>query len=98
MRRALWMASGVIVWALHFTIVYGFTGVACARGMDRAVPWAVGVATLAAAAVAALVVVRGARRRDAFEDWIAAGLAAFALLAILWEGIAVFMVAPCALR
>lgn len=98
MRRALWLASGVIVWALHFGFAYGFVGLACARGLERAVPWTVGVATVAAAAIAAVLLARGALRRADFEDGIAAGLAAFALLAILWEGASILMVAPCAAR
>ena len=95
MRRALWMAAGVILWALHFTVIYGFTGVACARGFGEAAPWVVGVATVFAAVLAGLVVLRGARRGGEFESWLSAGLAAFALLAILWEGVSAAMVAPC---
>jgi hypothetical protein len=98
MSRALWMASGVIAWALHFALIYGFTGLACARGWDRAVPWTVGIATLAAAGIAAFLLVAGLQRRRGFEGSVTAGLAAFALLAILWEGAAIFMVPPCALR
>src|SRR5690606_4495033 len=41
-RRAFWLASGVVVWALHFTAAYGYTGLACARGMAASVPWVVG--------------------------------------------------------
>ena len=98
MKRALWLSSGVIAWALHFTVVYGFTGLACARGLDRAVPWTVGIATLLAGAAACGLLALGLRRRAGFEDGIAAGLAAFALLAILWEGASILVVPPCALR
>lgn len=96
--RTLWMSSGVIVWALHFVAVYGFMGLACARGLEAAVPWTVGIATIVAAGLAAGLLVRGARRRAQFVDGIAAGLAGFALLAILWEGLPILMVAPCATR
>lgn len=98
MTRALWLSSGVIVWALHFFAIYGLTGVACARGMPAAVPWAVALPTAVAAAVAALLVARGMRRRGEFEHGIAAGLAGFALLAILWEALPLLMVAPCVSR
>lgn len=98
MKRALWLSSGVIVWALHFATIYGFTGLACARGWVNAVPWTVGLATAAAAACAALLLARGMRRREGFEDGIAAGLAGFALLAILWEGLTIVLVAPCVSR
>jgi hypothetical protein len=92
------MSSGILVWALHFAAAYGFTGLACARGLAAAVPWVVGAATLAAAAAAALVIVRGASRRAGFEDTVAFSLAAFALVAILFEGASVFWVAPCVSR
>lgn len=98
MRRALWLSSGVIVWAVHFIGIYGFTGLACARGWHAAVPWGVGAATALAAAVAAMLLARALPRRAAFEDAMVVGLAGFALLAIVWEGISIFMVAPCVAR
>ena len=98
MSRALWMASGVIVWAAHFLAVYGFTGLACARGWAAAVPWGVGLATVAALGIAAMLLARGVGRRGEFENGIATGLAAFALLAIAWEGLALLLVDPCASR
>lgn len=98
MSRALWLALPVIVWAVHFLAIYGFTGLACERGFGHAVPWAVGGATLAAAAAAVALLLRGLRDRSDFEHALSAGLAAFALLAILWEALSVVMVAPCALR
>jgi hypothetical protein len=97
-RRALWLAAAVIVWAAHFLAIYGFTGLACERGFGHAVPWAVGGATLVAAAAVVAILLRGLRGIGDFEHALSAGLAAFALLAILWEGLAVLMVAPCALR
>ena len=52
-------------WALHFAVVYGYTGLACARALDRSVPWVVGVSTLVLGAVAALLFARGAGGRGA---------------------------------
>lgn len=98
MTHALWMASGVLIWALHFALAYGFTGLACARGFGGAVPWVVGAATLAAAGAAAFVILRGASRRADFKDTIAFSLAAFALVAILFEGASLLWVAPCVSR
>ena len=98
MKRALWLASGVILWAVHFLAAYGYAGLACARGWGASVPWTVGALTLAAAAIAAGILVRAARRKAGFEDGIAGGLAAFALLAIVWEGAPVLWVAPCVSR
>jgi hypothetical protein len=84
------MSSGVIVWALHFTAVYGFTALACARGFGAAAPWAVGVATLVAALLAGVIIVRNLDSE--FTRWISAALGGIALLAILWEGLPVLMV------
>jgi hypothetical protein len=92
------MASGVLLWALHFALVYGFTGLACARGWLGGIPWFVGIATLAAGAAAAFVILRGLPRRAEFVDGIALGLAAFALVAILWEGLSIAMVPACVSR
>jgi hypothetical protein len=88
----------VILWAVHFLAIYGFTGLACARGWHGVLTWSVGGMTLAAALAAGAVIVPAWRRRADFEQGIAAGLAGFALLAILWEGLSVLMVAPCVSR
>lgn len=98
MSRALGLSAGVLVWALHFTFVYGFVGYACARGLEGTLPWAVGLATAAAAGLAAALLVRGLRRRSGFEDAVGAGLAGFALLAILWEGASILLVTSCVSR
>lgn len=95
MSRALWIASGAIVWALHFTAVYGFTALACARGFPRAVPSVIGAATLAAAALTIAIIAIAYSKRTDFVDGVAAGVAAFALLAIVWEGLPVLVVPAC---
>jgi len=104
-RTALSVSAGVIVWSVHFAIVYAFNGLACARrfaGIEwfgaGVVTWVVGIATVAAMAIAAAMIVSRALRMAAespFTDWLHAGLAAFALLAIGWEGLAVLIVPPC---
>ena len=96
--RTLHLASGVLIWTAHFFFIYGFTGLACARGWQASLPWTVGIATLLAAAAAALVAVRGLRARDDFEQGMAAGLAGLALVAILWEGVSVVAVGSCVSR
>lgn len=95
---ALRLSLPVALWAVHFVAIYGFTGLACARGMDGAVPWVVGIATIVAAALAAWMLARGAGRRGDFIDATAAGLAGLALIAIAWEGLPALWVTPCALR
>lgn len=92
--RALWMSSGVVLWALHFALIYGFTALACARGFGAAAPWTVGAATLVAAALAVALIVTNLSSE--FTRWMTAALAAAALVAILWEGLSAFMVSPCA--
>jgi hypothetical protein len=89
------MASGVIVWALHFAVIYGYAGLACARQWDATVGWAVAAATLVAAIALVVPLAAGWRGRARFEHGIAAGLAAFALLAIVWEGASVAFLVPC---
>lgn len=95
-RASLRLFAGVIVWALHFAVIYGFTGLACARGMAAAVPWAIGAATVAAGAACLLIVGREMDNRQSFTASISAGLAGFALVAIVWEALPVLMVRPCA--
>lgn len=88
------MSLGVVLWALHFALVYGFTAIACARGFAAAVPWIVGAATALAAALAIALIV--ANISSEFTRWMTAALAAFALVAIVWEGIPAFIVPTCA--
>jgi uncharacterized membrane protein YoaK (UPF0700 family) len=92
--RALWISSGPLVWALHFTALYGFAALACARGFAQVLPWVVAAATLVAGALAGALVLRHARRGD-FIDWLTAALAAFALLAIAWQAVPAFVVPSC---
>jgi len=92
--QALWISSGMVVWALHFTLIYGFTALACARGFGTAAPWVVGAATLVAAALAVALVLTNLYRE--FTRWMTAAVAAAALLAILWEGLPAVMVQACA--
>jgi hypothetical protein len=91
---ALRMSSGVMVWVLHFGAVYGFTGLACARGFGAAVPWTVGAATVVAAAAAIAIIVK--HLSSEFTRWMTAAVACVALLAILWEALAALLVPPCA--
>lgn len=95
MSRILFMSSGAMVWALHFGAVYGLAALACARGWQRLIVPSVAVSTaLAVAAILAILVV-ALRGRAQFEWWMAAGIAAFALLGIVWGALAVLMVPAC---
>jgi len=95
--RALWISAGVIVWALHFALIYGFTSLACARGWDGAIPWTVASATLAAAAMIVVIMFKGMSDTAEFIQWMTSTVAALALVAIIWEGAPVLLVSPCGL-
>ena len=45
--RALWIAAGIGVWALHFAVVYAVTAIACARAAPHLVPWSIAATYLA---------------------------------------------------
>jgi hypothetical protein len=101
---ALQISGGVIVWAVHFGIIYGYTGLACARRFDPSgtiwialVPWVIGGATLVAAVLTLALIVPAlrARGRIDFLRWMGARVAALALVAILLEGVAVVWVSVC---
>lgn len=89
------MLAGVVIWALHFAAIYGFTAVACARRLPGPVPLAVALATVVGAAACALIVISELRNRQGFESWMTLGLAAIALLAIVWEALPALVVTPC---
>ncbi|HEX7054321.1 MAG TPA: hypothetical protein VF211_10375 [Burkholderiales bacterium] len=93
---ALRLSAPVLVWALHFAAVYGFTGLACARGWASAVPGAVGAASVIAAAAALAIVAAGWRRRAELESWLSAALGGFALVAIAYEALGAWIVPACA--
>ena len=98
------MFSGVIIWAVHFGLIYGYTALACARGFADT-KW-LGLSVVTAVIVAATVLAIGATLAfvvpamraglGSFENWMTAGIGAFALLAIVWEGfVPVFIVPVC---
>jgi hypothetical protein len=100
---ALRMSAGVIIWAVHFGVIYGYTGLACARRFGASgdtwlalVPWVVGVATVAGV-ISAAAFIPGAVRaaRTQFVEWVSGWLAAFAILAMVLEGITILWVPVC---
>jgi hypothetical protein len=95
-RQALWMSAGVIVWALHFTAIYGATALACARGVPGVAPLGVALATWVAVALLLAIIARGVRRRGEFEGWLSAALGAFALVAVVWEALPALIIEACA--
>lgn len=98
MRSGLWIPAGVVVWAMHFTVVYTGAAIACARGVPGPVPWIVGIATAMATLAAAWLVARGLAHRAHFVGWMTAAVAAIGLAAILLEGVPALWIPPCAWR
>jgi hypothetical protein len=103
-RVALRMVSGALIWAVHFIAIYGFTSLACARGLATTqwlgigiVAWTIGAATMIALAAAVAVIVSATRTApvNGFTEWITAGVAALAALAIVWEALPAIMVPAC---
>ena len=94
--RALWIAAGIGVWALHFAVVYAVTAIACARAAPQLVPWSIAGATIVGLAVAGAIAVIGYRKRADFINWMAAGVAALAIVAIVWEAAALPWLPVCA--
>lgn len=102
-------AAGMLIWAAHFTTVYGFAGLACARGFASlriydvaVVPFTVAAAT-AVALPAALVVLAvawraGRRARDEASRFLwdtSRLLALLAIVGIAWAGLPALFVEPC---
>ena len=103
-RTTLRMFSGVLIWAAHFTLIYGFAALACARGfadakwlgLDIVTAATVAATVLAAGAVLAFIVPAMRSGFESFENAMTAGAGALALLAIVWEGfVPVFIVPAC---
>ena len=103
-RITLRMSSGVLIWAAHFAVIYGFAALACTRGFADVKWLGLGIVTavvvastlIAAGAVLAFLVPAIRAGVDAFENAMTAGAGALALLAIVWEGfVPVFIVPAC---
>ena len=103
-KAAAIVSGGGLVWAAHFTVVYGYTGIACARRFDAVgrtlvalVPWVIAIASVAAAAAALMIMVRMLRVEAGpdFTRRVGAGVAALALVAIVLEAIPVVWVPVC---
>jgi len=91
------MFSGVIIWAVHFVGIYAFTALACTRGFESAVPWVIAIATVIAVAVA-IAIARPSWRQAGFADWMTVSVGAIAVVAMLWEALALLWVPVCGTR
>jgi hypothetical protein len=102
--NALRASGGVILWALHFLMIYGFTALACERGFHERewlgagpITWVVLGAT-AFTATAMIWLIRQLLHASprAFVDWLGAALTGLALIGVLYEAVPVLLVTPCA--
>ena len=91
-------AMPVIIWAAHCAVAYGFTALACARGMSAAVSWVVGVASVAALVALAIIAVPAgvrAARTPHFTQFMKFGLGALAATAVVWEASSLLWLPAC---
>lgn len=107
--------AGLVVWAGHFALVYAASALACERGLlGRTllglplVPAVVGLATLLALALLALVLrpaladpdmalTEGGEAEPRFTRWFAASTAVLAALAVVFEAVPVLLLPGCGL-
>jgi hypothetical protein len=92
-------STPVILWAVHFTVIYGYSALACARDMTSAIPWVVGLASAAALmALGAVAVPAGLRaaRTSQFTEFLTFGLGGLAAIAVIWEASSLLGVPACA--
>jgi hypothetical protein len=100
---SLRMSAGIIIWAVHFAAVYGYTGLACARRFEPSgetwvalVPWVVAISTVAGVLLAIAFVAPAVRAtRHQFVEWMSGWVAALAALAMILEGISILWVPVC---
>jgi hypothetical protein len=52
--KLLFFLGGLLIWGSHFLFVYGFNGIACARGFDRNAVFGIGIVPLTVAVVTVL--------------------------------------------
>lgn len=58
--RLAFLLGGLLVWAGHFLFVYGFNGLACARGFDRNTVLGAGIVVLTVGIATAVAVLAAA--------------------------------------
>ncbi len=89
--------GGLLVWGAHFGMLYGATGLACARDFSASVPWTIAGATLAAVVANGALAVSGVRAAASGDilDWLTVSIAAISMLAVVWQALPVLMVPIC---
>ena len=110
-NTSLRIGAGLLIWAAHFSAVYVYAAMVCARG-DPDAQWFgisatrlnIGLMTLVAVSALGYALwqsLRGEWREDAvaaeqpFIAWLSAAIALFGLLAVLWAAMPAIWVALC---
>lgn len=100
---AVRLFAPILIWALHFAAIYGYTAFACSRGLDRlqwlgigSVAWVVvGAGVAAGLGLLYLMRVLRSRARLRFADWMSGATAALALVGVAFATLSVAWVPPC---
>lgn len=101
LRHALLISAGPLVWVAHFTVIYVWTALLCARGAEQPalIPAGIAAATVIAAGGLVLLGVAGLRaiQRDEsrFLPVVSTALAALSLVGVLWNGLPAVLVSSC---
>src|SRR5687768_13492510 len=97
--KMLFMVGGLLVWAVHFAVIYGFTAVACAKGFAMTnvlgfgiIPFVIGAGTLLALVTTGAVLIgaisgpippRSPRFDEATEQFLRYTAAVIAVLSLV---------------
>lgn len=90
------LCAGILVWAVHFGLLYGFSSLACAAGSPTLALWGIVVATALALAALSVIVQQGWRQHTRFERWLQAALGLFAFAGVLLNALPVLLLEVCA--
>ncbi|WP_203075363.1 hypothetical protein [Falsiroseomonas ponticola] len=86
---------GIVIWSVHFLLVYGGQAVACAADRPGLVTPLVIGASLVALALLLVVALAARRHRHGFMGTMAIGIAALSALAVVWEAAPALALPPC---
>jgi hypothetical protein len=103
------MSAPLVIWAVHFLVIYGLTAIACAHGFGATrvlgidiVSWGIGAATVVAAGAMLFTIAAAVRHlrpqsngTAAFVHWMSAAAGGLALVGVLWEAMPVLIVPVC---
>jgi NO-binding membrane sensor protein with MHYT domain len=99
-RALLALLAGPLVWALHFSVVYGAHAILCAREFPKPVAvWSVLIATVVAVAALVAIGMRSVPAETASEQGfrrsVSALLLVLSMVGVVWAGATVAFVPVC---